>query len=79
MSFHIKSINYNDNNAGIQIKRQHLKLSVMIFTPKNFVIFQIFAIPHGGAESTHFLITNIRPKLIILTTYIVCAEQLGTK
>ena len=74
MSFHIKSINYNDNNAGIQIKRQHLKLSVMIFTPKNFVIFQIFAIPHGGAESAHFSISNTRPKMITLTTQTVCGE-----
>ena len=29
------------------------------FHPKKFLIFQIFAILHGGAESAHFLILNI--------------------
>ena len=51
-----------------------MTLLVIMFTPEDFHIFQIFAIPHGGPESAHFSISNTCPKKTNLTTKTVCGE-----
>ena len=48
--FHVKMLNYGENNSMILTKHQYMTLLAIIFIPQNFLIFQIFAIPHGGSR-----------------------------
>ena len=70
MLIRFKSINYGDNNSEIQKQTSIFDTFCNNFHPKNFtVVFQIFAIPHGGAETAHFSISIVRAKIMNLTTW----------
>ena len=49
--FLVKLLNYVDKNANILRKRQYLTLLVVIFTPKNFLILRILAVPLGKEQN----------------------------
>ena len=57
-----------NNNGTTQIRRQTMTPLIIRLKLKIILILQILVILHRGTESAHFSISNIRSKIIILTT-----------